>query len=300
MNNMKPNIYLIFLSLCFALSSTVSISAQEDTTSAKEETKYTSSFFETTRIVLGQSIENPEQGKLIFLIQHHFGRVNTGSYEFFGLDQATIRLGLEYGINKWLAVGLGRSSYKKTYDGFVKAKILRQSKGARNMPLSVSYFGSIAINTLKWENEEQENYFSSRMEYTHQLLIARKFSPSLTFQLTPTLVHKNLVKTKEDKNDIFATGVGGRVRLSKKLSLNAEYIYVFPNQIVSRDYDNSFSISLDIDTGGHVFQLFFTNSNPIFESGFITETQGKWTGGDIYFGFNISRSFTLVYPDDVW
>jgi len=297
---MKPNIYLIFLSLCFALSSTVSISAQEDTTSVKEETKYTSSFFETTRIVLGQSIENPEHGKLIFLIQHHFGRVNTGIYEFFGLDQATIRLGLEYGINKWLAVGLGRSSYRKTYDGFVKAKILRQSKGARNMPLSVSYFGSIAINTLKWENEELENYFSSRMAYTHQLLIARKFSPSLTFQLTPTLVHKNLVRTIEDKNDIFATGVGGRVRLSKKLSLNAEYFYVFPNQIVSRDYDNSFSISLDIDTGGHVFQLFFTNSNPIIESGFITETTGKWTSGDIYFGFNISRTFTLAYPDDVW
>ncbi len=297
---MKPNIYLIFLSLCFALSSTVSISAQEDTTSVKEETKYTSSFFETTRIVLGQSIENPEHGKLIFLIQHHFGRVNTGIYEFFGLDQATIRLGLEYGINKWLAVGLGRSSYRKTYDGFVKAKILRQSKGARNMPLSVSYFGSIAINTLKWENEELENYFSSRMAYTHQLLIARKFSPSLTFQLTPTLVHKNLVRTIEDKNDIFATGVGGRVRLSKKLSLNAEYFYVFPNQIVSRDYDNSFSISLDIDTGGHVFQLFFTNSNPIIESGFITETTGKWTSGDIYFGFNISRAFTLVYPNDVW
>ena len=297
---MKPNIYLIFLSLCFALSSTVSISAQEDTTSVKEETKYTSSFFETTRIVLGQSIENPEHGKLIFLIQHHFGRVNTGIYEFFGLDQATIRLGLEYGINKWLAVALGRSSYRKTYDGLVKAKILRQSKGARNMPLSVSYFGSIAINTLKWENEELENYFSSRMAYTHQLLIARKFSPSLTFQLTPTLVHKNLVRTIEDKNDIFATGVGGRVRLSKKLSLNAEYFYVFPNQIVSRDYDNSFSISLDIDTGGHVFQLFFTNSNPIIESGFITETTGKWTSGDIYFGFNISRTFTLAYPDDVW
>jgi len=297
---MKPNIYLIFLSLCFTLSSTLSISAQEDTSSTKEETKYTSSFFETTRIVLGQSIENPEHGKLIFLIQHHFGRVNTGAYEWFGLDQATIRLGFEYGINKWLSVGLGRSSYQKTFDGFVKAKILRQSKGVRNMPLSISYFGSLAINSLRWEDTERENYFTSRVAYTNQLLIARKFSPSLTFQLTPTLVHKNLVRTKEDKNDIFALGFGGRVRLSKKLSLNTEYFYVFPKQIVSRDYNNSFSISLDIDTGGHVFQLFFTNSNPIIESGFITETVGEWTSGDIYFGFNISRSFTLVYPDDAW
>jgi hypothetical protein len=297
---MKSNIYLIILSLGLLLNCTLSASAQEDSTSVKEETKYTTGFFETTKVVLGQSIENPEPGKLIFLIQHHFGRVNSGAYEFFGLDQAAIRLGFEYGINKWLAVGIGRSSYQKTYDGYVKSKILRQSKGGRNMPISVSYFGSIAINTLRWEETEQENYFSSRVAYTNQLLIARKFSPSLTFQITPSLVHKNLVQTTEDKNDIFAMGFGGRVKLAKKLSLSAEYFYVFPNQIVSYDYDDSFSICFDIDTGGHVFQLFFTNSNPIIEPGFITETRGSWLDGDIYFGFNISRAFRLAYPDDAW
>jgi hypothetical protein len=297
---MKSNIYLIILSLGLLLSCTWSASAQEDSTSSKEETKYTSGFFETTKVVLGQSIENPEPGKLIFLVQHHFGRVNTGVYEWFGLDQATTRLGFEYGFNNWLAVGIGRSSFQKTFDGYVKTKLLRQSKGGRNMPLSVSYFGSIAINSLKWEDAERENFFSSRVAYTNQLLIARKFSPAFTFQLTPSLVHKNLVQTPEDKNDIFALGFGGRAKLSKKLSLNAEYFYVFPNQIVSYEYDNSFSISLDIDTGGHVFQLFFTNSNPIIEPGFITETRGSWLDGDIYFGFNISRAFRLAYPDDAW
>jgi len=300
MQLMKSNIYSIIISLFVVLIFTQVVFAQEDTTDNKKDIKYTSGFYETTRVVLGQSIENPEPGKLIFLIQHHFGRINSGAYEFFGLDQATIRLGFEYGFNDWLAVGIGRSSYQKTFDGYVKTKILRQSKGDRNMPVSLSYFGSMAINTLKWQDTERENYFTSRMAFTNQLLIARKFSPTFTFQLTPSLVHKNLVKTKEDKNDIFALGFGGRARLTKKLSINAEYFYVFPDQIVSYDYDNSFSIGVDIDTGGHVFQLFFTNSNPIIEPGFITETRGSWLDGDIYFGFNISRAFRLAYPDDAW
>jgi len=300
MNMKHKNPLLIFLILCLVILIHRPTAAQDDLMSLLENDEETINYeyatFKTTKVVLGQSIENPAPGVLVFLIQHHFGRINTGAYEFFGLDQATIRLGFEYGITDWLAVGIGRSSYKKTFDGYIKTKILRQSTGAVNMPLSLSYFGSIAITSLKWQETDQTNYFSSRLAFTHQLLIARKFSPSLSFQLTPTLVHKNLVPTAEDKNDIFATGFGGRVKLTNRMSLNAEYFYVFPNQIVSLDYDDSFSIGLDLETGGHVFQMFFTNSNPIFESGFITETNGKWINGDIYFGFNISRVFTIVKP----
>lgn len=261
-----------------------------------ETVDYTTATFKTTRLVLGHSIENPAPGVLMFLIQHHFGRVNSGAYEFWGMDQANIRLGFEYGINDRLAVGVGRSSYKKTFDGFVKRKILRQSTGAKEMPVSLTYFGSISLNSLKWAEPDRENYFSSRLAFTNQLLIARKFSPALSFQITPTLVHKNLVATEEDKNDIFASGFGGRVKLTNRASLNAEYWYVFSDQIVSQPYDNSFSIGFDLETGGHVFQLFCTNSDPIFESGFITETVGKWNKGDVYFGFNISRVFTIVKP----
>lgn len=261
-----------------------------------ETVDYETATFKTTRLVLGQSIENPAPGVLMFLIQHHFGKLNSGAYELWGLDQANIRLGFEYGINDRLAIGIGRSSYKKTFDGFVKGKIFRQSTGAKDMPLSLTYFGSISLNSLKWAEPERENYFSSRLAFTHQLLIARKFSPGLSFQITPTLVHKNLVATKEDKNDIFATGFGGRVKLTNRVSFNAEYWYVFPDQIVSQPSDNSFSIGFDIETGGHVFQLFCTNSDPIFESGFITETAGEWANGDIYFGFNISRVFTIKKP----
>lgn len=289
---------LAFLLMLFSL---VSVKAQDDMMDLfgpeEETTEYAFATFKATRLVLGQSVENPAKGTLVFLIQHHFGYVNSGAYEFWGLDQATIRLGLDYGITDWLAVGIGRSSYKKTYDGFVKAKILRQSSGAVNMPLTLSYFGSLSLNSLKWSEPERENYFSSRLAFTNQLLIARKFSPAISLQITPTLIHKNLVETTADKNDIFATGIGGRVKLTNRISLNAEYFYLFTDQIVSTEYDNSFSIGFDIETGGHVFQLFVTNSNPIFESGFITETNGQWAHGDIYFGFNISRVFTVVKPE---
>jgi hypothetical protein len=289
------------LLLVFSLTMT-SAKAQDDLMNLlgteDEITDYTYATFKTTRLVLGQSVENPAPGVLLFMIQHHFGYINTGAYELWGLDQATIRLGFEYGINDWLAVGIGRSSYKKTYDGFVKAKILRQSTGVVNMPLTLSYFGSTALTSLKWSEPDRENFFTSRMAFTHQLLIARKFSPAISLQITPTLIHKNLVATSEDKNDIMATGIGGRIKLTNRMSLNAEYFYVFPDQIVTDEYDDSFSIGFDIETGGHVFQLFFTNSNPIFESGFITETRGRWLDGDIYFGFNISRVFTIVKPEE--
>ncbi|MBE0638076.1 MAG: hypothetical protein IH598_06135 [Bacteroidales bacterium] len=288
---------LSFVFICLATSK---LNAQTDLMDLfgdePETVEFETATFKTTRLVLGHSIENPAPGVLMFLIQHHFGKINSGAYEFWGLDQANIRLGFEYGINDRLAVGIGRSSYKKTFDGFIKGKILRQSTGAKVMPIAVTYFGSISLNSLKWAEPDRENYFSSRLAFTHQLLIARKFSPGLSFQITPTLVHKNLVLTEEDKNDIFATGFGGRVKLSSRASLNAEYWYVFPDQIISTPTDNSFSIGFDLETGGHVFQLFCTNSDPIFESGFITETAGKWNKGDVYFGFNISRVFTIVKP----
>ena len=264
-------------------------------------TDYTYATFKTTRIINSQSVENPAEGVLMFLIQHRFGRINTGAYEFFGLDQATIRLGLEYGITKRLSVGIGRSSYEKTYDGFLKYKILRQSTGLRKMPVSMSYFVSTAITSLKWEDmgvENRTNYFSSRVSYTHQLLIARKFSKSLSVQLIPSFIHKNLVETVEDANDIFSVGVGGRLKLTQRLSVNAEYFYT-PTSQISYEFTQPLSVGLDIETGGHVFQLHFSNAQAFFERGYITETNGKWTDGDIYFGFGISRVFTIVKPKTI-
>jgi hypothetical protein len=261
----------------------------------KPKTEYAYATFKTTRIVNSQSIENPARGNLLFIISHHFGAVNSGAYNFFGLDQSTIRLGLEYGLNDFLSVGIGRSSWLKTFDASFKLKILRQSSGENNMPVSVSWYSSIALDSYKWKYPERKNYFSSRLAFTNQLLIARKISNSLSLQITPTLVHKNLVPTASAQNDIFSVGMGGRYKLTQRISLNAEYFYLLPGNTAD-NYVNSLSIGIDIETGGHVFQLYCTNSEPIFDRGFITETTGKWTKGDIFFGFNISRVFTVKKP----
>jgi lipopolysaccharide assembly outer membrane protein LptD (OstA) len=189
-------------------------------------------------------------------------------------------------------VGFGRSNVNKAYDSFLKYKILRQGSGKRNIPVSVSYFASAVCNTVKWADPNRDNYFSSRMQYTHQLLIGRKFNNDLSLQLTPTLVHKNLVPTLQDKNDILAMGFGGRYKLTQRFSVNGEYIYVLPNQITSTFY-NSLSLGVDIETGGHVFQLHLTNSTSMLEPGFITESVGQWKKGGIHFGFNVSRVFTV-------
>jgi opacity protein-like surface antigen len=261
----------------------------------KPKTEYTYATFKAIRIVNGQSVENPASGVLLFMVSHHFGKLNSGAYNFFGLDQSTIRLGLDYGINDFLSVGVGRSSWEKTYDASFKLKILRQSSGDRNMPVSLSLYSSIALNSLKFQDPTRKNYFTSRLAFTNQLLIARKFTNSLSLQLSPTIVHKNLVATAAEQNDIFAVGFGGRYKLTKRLSLNAEYFYLLPGNTAD-NFQNSFSVGFDIETGGHVFQLHFTNTQPMFDRAFITETTGKWKKGDIFFGFNISRVFTIKKP----
>ena len=255
--------------------------------------KYSELTFKTTRIVIGQSIENTSKGDLLFSISHHFGKVNLGPNNFWGLDIATTRFGFDYGITKRLSIGIGRSTYLKNYDGSVKYKILRQYSGVQNMPVSVSYFGEANINSMQQNFPDGKNYFYTRLSYVSQLLIAHKFNNSLSLQLTPSYIHYNLVNLKTDQNNVFAIGIGGRFKITKRTSVNFEYHYLLPGQ-AAKDFDNSLSLGVDIETGGHVFQLFLTNSQPLFERGFIAETQGKWAKGDIYFGFNISRAFTLI------
>ena len=267
----------------------------------EEEQTYTTATFKTTRIINMHSVENAAAGVMDFRISHRFGFINSGAYDLFGLDQALMRIGFEHGVTDRLMVGFGRSNVNKAYDSFLKYKILRQGSGKRNIPISVSYFASAVCNTVKWSDPNRDNYFSSRMQYTHQLLIARKFNNDLSLQLTPTLVHKNLVPTVQDKNDILAMGFGGRYKLTQRFSVNGEYIYVLPNQITSTFY-NSLSLGVDIETGGHVFQLHLTNSTSMLEPGFITESVGQWKKGGIHFGFNVSRVFTVkdkrVNPED--
>jgi hypothetical protein len=268
------------------------------------KTDYAYATFKTTRIVLGQSIENPASGTLQFLIEHNFGSLNQGAYAMWGLDQATIRLGFEYGITSWLSVAIGRSSYEKTFDGSIKAKILRQSTGAKNMPLSMSFYGGAFLNSLHWTDTSRTNYSSSRMSYVAQLLIARKFSNSFSLQLTPTYIHKNLVPYRTDRNDQLSLGIGGRYKVAQRTTLNAEYFYQIPGFVNSysvsatetAQYINCLSVGVDLETGGHVFQFRLTNAQPMFERAFITETTNKWTEGGVFLGFTINRVFTIVKP----
>ncbi|MFZ1527364.1 MAG: DUF5777 family beta-barrel protein [Ferruginibacter sp.] len=268
----------------------------------KQEKKkdFTTATFKTTRLVNGHSVENAAAGVLDFRISHRFGFVNQGAYQFFGLDQATMRMSLEYGLNDRLMVGLGRSTFQKQLDAFYKFKLLRQSTGGkRNSPVSVSVTSSIMNNGLKWTDTSRKNYFTSRLSFSHQLLIARKFNESLSLQIMPSYVHYNLSPSVKVPNDVFALGMGGRIKLSKRVSLNAEYYHVLPLSFVEgEDYrlpgtKNSLAIGFDIETGGHVFQLHFTNSTGMTEKTFITETTGDFFKGDIHFGFNISRVFTI-------
>ncbi len=288
----------IFLLLFIFTLITGPMFAQDLMDMLKDETpatNYTYATFKTTRIVLGQSIESPASGTLQFLIEHDFGSVNQGAYNMWGMDQSTIRLGLEYGINNWLSVGVGRSSYEKTFDGSVKAKILRQSTGERNMPISMSFYGGTMLNSLHWADTSRTNYFSSRLSYVAQLLIARKFSNAFSLQITPTYIHKNMVPLRSDQNDIFSVGIGGRYKVAQRTSLNAEYFYLLPGATADK-YVNCLSVGVDLETGGHVFQFRLTNAQPMFERAFITENTNKWTDGGIFLGFTINRVFTIVKP----
>ena len=259
---------------------------------ASSKKSFVSATFKTTRLINGHTVENLGKAVLDAKISHRFGKVNKGIYELFGLDNATIRIGLDYGLTNDLMIGIGRSSFQKTYDAFIKLKILKQSTGKRNMPVTLSYVPTVAIKTLKFEDPARDNLFSSRLFYTHQLIIGRKFSESTSLQIMPTYIHHNLVKFAAESNNQFALGIGGRQKINKRISLNAEYYYQLP-EYKFNGRSNSLSLGVDIETGGHVFQLHFTNSQGMTERNFITETSGEWSNGDIYFGFNISRVFTI-------
>lgn len=288
---MKALFHLFFLLLGPFL-----IQAQEDLLSLldeEEETiEYVTASFKANRVINLHSLENTAAGVLDFKIGHRFGFISGGLQEFFGLDGATIRIGGDYGITDRLGIGIGRSSFEKTYDGFIKYKLLRQSTGAKKMPITVAVLATAAIKTIPFRDPDRENLFSSRLYYTWQLILGRKFSENFSLQLSPTVVHRNLVRTNLESNDVYAIALAARQKLTKRVAINVEYVYVLPDQLAP-GFRDGLSIGFDIETGGHVFQLHFTNSTSMIEKGFIAETTGNWGQGDIHFGFNVSRVFTL-------
>ncbi len=287
----------VFLVLVFLVSSQI-IFAQ-DTTSLMNEligenqspTTYTKSTFDYTRIVDGHSVETLPKNVLDLRISHRFGPVNSGLYNFFGLDNATMRLGFDYGITNNFMIGVGHSTFQKTYDGFLKLKVLRQSKGEVNMPVTVSMLAAFSNNTLRMP-DSLKTTFGDRTASVFQILIARKISEGFSFQIMPTYIHADKISFNHPKKDIIAIGAAARQRISKRLSLSGEYYYQLP-ETQSPSSHNVLSFGIDIGTGGHIFQLHFTNSIGLNEKTFISETTGRWDKGDVLFGFNISRVFQL-------
>ena len=250
--------------------------------------------FKGTRVVNAQSLELPRPKILQFMIQHRFGSIENGFYDLFGMDYATIRFDFNYGLTERLSFGVGRSSLDKIYDIFVKTKLLRQSSGTRSFPVSVLLYSDIGIDTKrKSENDPAvKDKYLNRLLYVNQLIIGRKFNRSLSLEILPTLIHRNLVPTNQDDHDLVSVGIAGRYKLSNRISVNADYFIPLGDR--SEDYQNSVAIGVDYETGGHVFQVMIANSQGPYEYTFIENARGNFSTGVLYLGFNISRAFTLA------
>jgi hypothetical protein len=270
---------------------------QLENESKANKTAYAKGTFKYTRVINGQSVENLRAHVLDVRILHRFGALNSGFYNFFGLDYSpfNVLIGFDYGISDNLMIGAGHSAFQKTYNGFFKLRLLRQSSGTTNAPITISFVPTLALNSLRSTDFPilpDSGKSLKRLSYTLQLLIARKFSESLSLQLMPSFIHADNISYFHSKPDIFAIGVAGTQRLSKRMSLNEEYYYQLPGDKAPGAH-NVLSLGIDIGTGGHVFELHFTNSVGLVEKSFITETTGSWDAGTARFGFNISRVFQL-------
>ncbi len=289
---MKKLLILFLLAPCMTLAQDDLLAELEKETG--NETQYTFATFKGTRLANGHSIETKNAGSLEFIFAHRFGAINGGWYEMYGLDEALVRLGLDYGFTDWLSFSIGRNSFDKTMDSYVKMRALRQSTGARSFPFSATVLlgGAYKFSPKKASDVSPEFKNVDRISYTAQILIARKFSTNFSFQLMPTIVHKNAVVKSFEENDQIALGLGGRIKLTKSVAITTEYYYNFSAKDNS-PYYNPLAFGIDIETGGHVFQLILTNAVGLTERAFVTETPDDFFDGDIHLGFNVTRTFQL-------
>jgi hypothetical protein len=263
-----------------------------DSMDKEQETEYITGTFKSVRLINGYTSEIPPQKELIFTISHRFLKVNSGIESLYGLDQATIRFGFDYGLTDRLTLGIGRSNNLNLVDGYIKYKLFRQAKGKNNFPFTITLLEGMAIRTQEWLNKSIDYPFSARLNYVHEVFISRKFDDKLSLQISPVIVHRNIVEENEDQNLVPAVGFGGRYKITPRFCINGEYYYLFPGQ-TAEDYYNSLSLGVSIQAGGHVFQLHFSNSRGMTERMFVPETKGSWLEDDIYFGFNIIRLFSF-------
>ena len=277
-------------SILFFLVFSFGLNAQDDLLDMIEDDNLNSepvfATFKASRIVNSQSIELPRPGTLEFMILHRFGSMSDGFYDLYGMDEAVIRFDLKYGLNDFLAFGLGRSSMNKTYDVFSKVKLLRQKQGGSSTPISLAIFTKCEIQTVVKEMD-----ITDRLTFDIQALIARKFSRSFSLQVMPTLIHRNLILDSDDSNDLFSIGLGGRMKLTKRTSINLDTFFPIGDRPGS--FKQGWGLGYDIETGGHVFQVMVTNAQGSFESEYIENASGEFENFELFIGFNISRVFSI-------
>ncbi|WP_346881508.1 DUF5777 family beta-barrel protein [uncultured Algibacter sp.] len=249
---------------------------------------YASAAFKGLKIVNFESTKLVAKDDFTLIVSHRFGTLKNGIDSFFGLDDAFTRLNFVYGISDGLNIGLSRSSFLKTYEASLKYRLFRQVENG--FPFTIVGFNAILINTAL----EKDNFplleFKDRLGYTAQILISRKVSSDLSLELAPTFFHDNLVSVNDQDNAQFALGFGGRYKLTKRWSINADY-GLHLNRSSNSPFRNPLSIGFDLETGGHVFQLHFTNARGMNTNTFLGQTNGDWEDGDVFFGFNLSRTF---------
>jgi hypothetical protein len=251
--------------------------------------------FKSTRVILAPSIERVQKKQLHFRVSHLFSPVTSGYRNLFGLDElVNMNLSLDYGLNNYIQVGLGRSNKAdKTLMPNIKVSITRQSTGKNSFPLYISYFGNIDWKTTTYASSAMNDYFIGRLDYVNMLLIARKINESFSLQLTPAWLHKNLTNNPSESNDLYALGFSGRYMFNDHMSLNWEYFYTYPSSKTIEAKKNPLSVGVDIETGGHVFQLYFSNAGALHPGKFLMNGNENFFDGTIGFGFSIMREFNF-------
>jgi hypothetical protein len=248
--------------------------------------------FKGLQICNMQSTKLPVKGEFYFLVSHRFGDLSKGLENFFGLDNALTKIGGIWGVTNWLSVGISRHTYNKTYELAAKYKFANQITDG--FPFTIVGYNTMDINSELKKEVNPQLEFQDRLQYSTQLIISRKFSESFSLEILPIYIHKNLYEASNDQKDLFLMGIGGRYKLSKRLSLNAEYAARLnkDTNLVST-YNNPLTVGLDIETGGHVFQMVFSNSQPMNDVAMLSNARGNWDfhRGPLYFGFNMYRVF---------
>jgi Membrane bound beta barrel domain (DUF5777) len=271
---------LLFPILCFAQDDLL---AGVDSIPKNQKVEFA---FKALKIVNLESTKLAAKGELYSVVAHRFGSVKDGFEGFWGLDNAVTQIKFVYGLTKWLTVSAARS--EQAYDFSVKYPLISQT--TNGFPVTIVGFNSLGFNNLLKENRYPRMTFRDRVMYVSQILISRKFSKKLSLELAPTFFHENFVENDLQDNSQYAIGVGGRYKLSNRISLNIDYA-AHLNRTSSSDYKDPLSVGVDIETGGHVFQMHFTSSQGIHEVGYLGHTTGDWGKGDIFFGFNLLRVF---------